>query len=205
MHTFPDRFEGEYNWSSERDARAILGIENDELVSVKLRPISVDGWNAYVYENEYETMWSILGQGLKRGKVGESWRRPDNAGLYHAKDGDFLVAEHETGPEWIVVIGLITASLSFSKELVGFIKTMIETVSKHVELKKAAGEKVTGSTPSVPGERYYGADGVSVEIRTKRGGKRIAAFELAPGTQISEEELLSALKLGLRSIHQGGP
>jgi hypothetical protein len=195
---FPDRLTNEMLWQNEQQAMDLLGRQPDEVVSIKVRPITADGWNAYVYGNEYDEIEAALGPANLRGTLGESWGRQDNAGQFRDGDNVFVVAEHETGPEIVAYLAVIAASLGLAEKVVGLTKTIIETVLKHSELKKA---KIAATEKQEsPGERFYVADGVSIEIRTKRGGKRIASFELAPGLHISETHLLTMLKAALVSL-----
>jgi hypothetical protein len=187
MEVVPSRFDSTQPWQNETEAQQLMGDMTNELASIKIRPVSPDGWDRYVYAKEYEEIWAQLGPELRRGNVGTG--KPENAAIYQEADSNekFCVAEHETGPEIIVVLALITAGLGLIDKLVGLAKTIIETINRHSELKKSSG--VPGEGQFAPGERYFPAEGISFEIRTRDGSKRIAYYELGPGVEIDEKAL----------------
>jgi hypothetical protein len=188
------RFDSNDPWPNETAAQDLLGGSRGDLISLKVRPIDTDGWNRYVYADEYTEMRSILGPGLRRGRLGDG--PADNAGVYQTEGGLYLVAEHETGPEIVVYLAAIGAALGLAEKLVGLIKVIMEIIAKHVENKRQQQES---SSPKVnpSGERYYDADAISIEVRTRSGAKRLAVFELQRGVSVSESEILAALRTAL--------
>jgi hypothetical protein len=153
-----------------RDAARILGVDAEDLVAVKVRPIQSAGGfedaNAYVYPDEY----AVVYEGMAHLQVDEPRRGLD--GVYRTlelPDGvRILFVEHETGPEIIFVLALLTkaataigvsatAGLQILK-LINAVKDAVERNNK----RKERGEKVL---------RHYTSEGISIEKRLCSGAR----------------------------------
>lgn len=162
-HYYSDSLTQLERFFSERDSEG--------MISIKLRPISK--WpistnsefvNAYMYPAEYEEVSSYL--------VDKKLISSTEYGVTVCKVGgkdEFLVVEHETGAEIVVTLAVITASLSLAKEVISLIKVIIEVIDKKNEQKKRDAESR---------ERFYGAEAISIEQRTKNGAEIVLVVPL---------------------------
>lgn len=171
------------------DASILLDRIDDELISLKIRPINLnpvndeeDFYDAYVYPSEYEDIRYFLKQEkcIKEGQV--------NYGLTkrYSNDSneDYLFVEHETGPEIITNLALLTASLTLAKSVVDLIITIIKSVNESNEKKKKGTEV----------GRYYEAKAISIEKRTQNETKILKIIQLpVKGDELSIDELKKML------------
>jgi len=70
------------------------------------------------------------------------------------------------------------------------------------DAKRSLGEDlINGSMPATPGERYYGADAVSIEIRSRHGSKRVMLVDLGAITTLTPAELSRVLVKALDFVN----
>jgi hypothetical protein len=166
--------QGYYEMALE-EARPLLGEIDERLVSLKIRPIqkwpieSDDQFHtAYVYRDEYAMVHRWLSaSSLNQVQKGRVSRGP--AITLRSMAGDnFVFVEHETGPEIIMTLTLVTASLGLIKEVVGLVKEILKSINEKNEAKRR-GEEV---------RRHYEASAISIEVRTSDSSRVINIIPL---------------------------
>lgn len=170
------------------EANKLLGQTTDDLVSIKVRPLAElphatieEMNNAYVYNSEYQNILNYL---AKEKLIKEGYVSRGKAYMYSiGPNEEFVFVEHETGPEIVAGLALMTASLSLAKTVVELVLYVIKAVDE--ENKKKQQGQSSG--------RYYGAKAISIEKRTKSGAKIITTIELPAEGEISKEELLQLI------------
>jgi hypothetical protein len=143
------------------EASTMLGEASRDLVSLKVRPINAERHNCYTCPDDYRAMFDFIktlpvaldGEGqVSRGRAFR-YLTPDNTA--------FLVVEHETGPE---IVLLAAAGTVLGGLILRIVNKLIEVIHKH------------NSTPA----RYYDAPMVSLEIRRADGARVVATIPRPP-------------------------
>lgn len=114
------------------EASALLGVQPDEVVSIKLRPIQTVGTldQNYLTSSDYDTIdQEIKLSGVSVSHIG--YVLDGNAFQLLLPDGrSVLYVQHETGPEIIMVLGIITAGAAAANQLIQLINTVCGIISK---------------------------------------------------------------------------
>lgn len=171
------------------NATEYLKGQAGSLVSIKVRPIDKmpvsdqdEFWDAYVYSDEYQNINAFLAKNQFVGTGSVNYGQ--TAHCANLQGEEFLFVEHETGPEIIASLALITASLTLGKSIIEMITAIIKTINDSNE-KKKKGE---------PSGRYHEAKAISVEKRTEKETKILKIIQLPALTdEISLAELKKLL------------
>jgi len=177
------------------EARSLLSPSDDPLVSIKVRPIEKwpidspsDFHNRYVYPTEYSELEPFLSRftAKRRGNVSRGKATAFTGGT----DEEFLFVEHETGPELVLYLGVLTAGLSLAKAVVDLIAIIIKTINDSNAAKKEG----------KPSGRYYEANAISIEERTPTHAKIVKVISLPlSDKEVDRKKLMKEL---LRSLDQ---
>ncbi|MFL6519908.1 MAG: hypothetical protein ACJ8NS_06780 [Chthoniobacterales bacterium] len=175
------------------EARSLLSPSDEPLISIKIRPI--DKWpiaspsdfrNRYVYPSEYSQLEIFLSRftAERRGDVSRG-----KAIAFTAGSGqEFLFVEHETGPEIVLYLGVITAGLGLAKAVIDLVAIIIKTINDSNAAKKAG--KASG--------RHYEANAISIEERTATHARIVKVISLPiADKEVDREKLMKEL---LRSL-----
>ncbi|OKS84555.1 hypothetical protein [Mucilaginibacter polytrichastri] len=153
----------------------LMAAGTAQLVSIKIRPIDSlphsdedEFCDAYVYPDEYQNFRDFLSAErlIATGLVNQG----QTVRYANVNGEDYLFVEHETGPEIIAALALITSSLTLGKSIVDLITTIIKTVSESGE-KKRKGE---------PSGRYQAAKAITIENVRRRKPKSLRSFNYLP-------------------------
>ena len=172
-------------------AEQMLHVDKSVLVSLKVRPILAPGWNAYVYADEYADIlnatnnFSLLNVSTWSGPCTQHYRI--NEGF------EFLLVKRATGPEVITVAPSVEVLMSVTEAIVELLVMMVKIINERNEQKKA-GVRV---------DRYHAVSAVSIEIRSRVGGKRLIKLNLPDEASIDPQVLARTLVGTLQDLFTG--
>lgn len=160
-------------------ASAVLQASAEEIVSIKIRPTDrvpgiSDGWlpDRYVFDKEYGDIARELARQFD--SVSTLPLGHETARLCEGFRGKVVVVEHETGPELIASLALLTSILGFCTALVNLTVTIMTVISDRNQQR--------GTTPDGTFDPESGrcttASGLSVELRTTATEQRCAGAPL---------------------------
>jgi len=161
-------------------AEQMLRVDTSALVSLKVRPVFGSGWNAYVYGDEYAAIsnaagnFSLLNVSTGSGPSAQHYRITE--------DFEFLLVMRETGPEIITVARAATVFPSVTRSIVDLVATMVKIINEKNEQKKVGCQV----------DRYHTVSAVSIEIRSKVGGKQLIKLNL-PGQASIDTEVVAGI------------
>jgi hypothetical protein len=172
-------------------AEQMLQADASVLVSLKVRPIFGSGWNAYVYADEYAAIrnatdnFSLLSVSTSAGPCTQHYRISE--GL------EFLLVIRATGPEVITVVRSGAVFTSIIPAIVELVAMMVKIINERNEQKKAGGRV----------DRCYIVSAVSIEIRSRAGGKRLIQLNLPDQASIDPQILARTLGSTLQDLFPG--
>jgi hypothetical protein len=169
------------------DASRLLNSPDDSLTSIKIRPINHfplsdqdEYWDAYVYPSEYEQIdLSLVDNVIREGRVNYG-----EAKCFEVDNSKYIFAKHESGPEIIANLALITSSLTLVVSIINLVTAVIKTINDSNNKKKDGKES----------GRYHEAVAISVETRTKKNAKVVKIYKLPLNdSDLTQEEIKKLL------------
>ncbi|SAK95614.1 hypothetical protein AWB79_07250 [Caballeronia hypogeia] len=175
----------------ERPSSSLL---DDELVSIKLRPVDeeVGASDRYVYKAEYDDLYAYLNETFGEPLVkGVTVRHGFGfASVYRLPSGEhILFVEHETGPELIAYLHTIRDVLNAASGAAIALGTFVTTVNQVAHIIR---KSIDDYNREPSKRRYYSARKIKVSRRTLQEERELRHIEVetdADDAVTSQEEI----------------
>jgi hypothetical protein len=177
------------------EAAAYVGVSSaNELLSIKIRPLDdiETGMPQFFYGDDYDAILECLRQ-FKEVRQGPFGDGGGTAFVYQLPDGTrFVFGQHETGPEFILVLDLVNHALKSLAEDAGTITIILTLVNRAIRLVREISARKYNNLTGVPDKSAVG-----IETRTTHGARVIRT--LKSHSEKGEETV------SLRDLQNGEP